>query len=86
MPHLVPKITLDLQRAEIIIQSLATYFTLAVPGRARSLGALDVLAAVAAGALDGLRGLTTAPRTLRFRPSMKLCQKIRIGLATKTDE
>src|ERR1700678_1673749 len=86
MPHLVQKDTLP-AGAENIIQTLAAYFTLAAPGRARSLGAPDTLAA-ATGALGDLRGVTTGPPplALRFRPSRKLCQKIRIGLATKTDE
>src|ERR1700691_5318318 len=85
MPLLIPKCFLP-AGAEIIIQTLAAYFTLAVPRRARSLGADDVLAVAAAtGATGPLRG-ATAPLALRFLPSRKSRQKIRIGLATKTDE
>jgi len=46
------------------------YFTFAVPLRASG--------------RSGFGAATTG--VVRFRPSMKFCQKIKIGLATKTDE
>src|SRR5271154_5966713 len=86
MPHLVPKSTFPIC-VEIIIHAPGRYFTLAAPRRAPSLGAVDTLAAVGTGASGLLRGATgPPPLVLRFRPSRKLFQTIRIGLAIKTDE
>src|SRR5579862_8062867 len=86
-----PKITALWERSQSSYTQEPLYFTLAVPRRAFSLGVLDSLGAFgAAEGLDppagSLEALGGGPAIGRLRPSRKLCQKIRIGLATKTDE
>src|ERR1700730_4353805 len=79
--HLVPKIPRATQQAQtIIIHAPANYFTFAVPRGAFSRGAF--------GGPTGSFGLKAGPLPAAgcLRPSMKLCQKIRIGLAINTDE
>src|ERR1700728_4598496 len=97
MPHLVPKSTF-LICAEIIIHAPCRYFTLAAPRRGPSFfeGAFDgaplatgvatlaVVGAIASGPLRTTGG--APPLEPRLRPSRKLCQTTRIGLAIKTDE
>src|ERR1700733_14183481 len=59
-----------LRCAEIIIHTLAAYFTLAALPRGRSFAAGALLAFAATGATGSLRGVT-GPLVLRFRPSRK---------------
>ena len=78
MRHLNPQIFTPLQwRSKSSYTQRPTYFTFAVPLRTLSLEAF-------AAPADSLGAGATAEG--RLRPSRKLCQKIRIGLATKTDE
>jgi len=94
MRHLVPKTSIR-KCVEIIIPALTAYFTLAVPRLERSLELVaagvvltagGVVFAVAVAGATGPLGTGRGALDLPLRPSRKLCQKIRIGLAIKTDE
>src|ERR1700675_135729 len=89
--HLNPQNSCAQERSQSSYTQVPLYFTLAVPRRTFSFGVLGSLGAFgAAGGLGPLAGsleaLGSGPAIGRLRPSRKLCQKIRIGLATKTDE